>query len=218
LNAFWTEVSEAGSKDSKLGPEKIWLEWQKIVELDKLQYGALPDGKKPEEWSEGSSLDEFWSHKFLESFGKTLTAIEFRTAFKTIDINFDKKMALVEFLLYDRKQNVDELMKRPQGTNEDLERAKVALKEVQTQIDAIEKQKGALEKKAAGSGVQANAAKNELEQLLTKDNTALNKAVLSAEAAVRKAAKNKTDTPQGALWWLERELAEAKKYKPKKAQ
>jgi len=107
LNAFWPEV---GSK-----AEQIWGHWGKIKELDLQQYNALPTGKKPETHSEGQALDEFWSHKFLESIGKTLSVVEFRQEFKKIDANCDKNMGIVEFLLWEYKLSVDELMKRPQG-------------------------------------------------------------------------------------------------------
>ncbi len=37
---------------------------------------------------------------------------------------------------------------------------------------------------------------------------------VTAAAAVRKAQKNKDLSAAGTLWWMERELEEAKKYKP----
>jgi len=210
LNAFWPELSEKA--------EEVWNFWLKIVDVDKLQYGALPEGKKDEEWKEGSSLDEFWSHKYLESFDKVLTALKFREEFKKIDINFDKRMALVEFLLFEYKQTVDVLMKRPQGTNEELVKAQAALADVQAEIKKIEKKKSALEAQAAAGGVKGSSAKNELEQLLAADPTDLNRALVTAEAAVRRAQKLKGEQPQGAIWWIDRELKEVKKYKPRKKQ
>jgi len=111
---------------------------------------------------------------------------------------------------------VDELLKRPQGTNEELVKAQAALAVVQEEIKKIERKKQILEEKIAGSeGVKKNTAKNELEQLLNADPTDLNRAVVTAEAQVRKAQKLKGDQPQGALWWVGRELEEAKKYKPR---
>jgi len=215
LNAFWPELKEEGA-------EKVWVFNQKFIDLDKLQYGAMEEKARaeafPQGWVEGNSLDEFWSHKYLEVWGKPLTAIAFRQEFKKIDVNFDKHMALVEFLLYEYKQSVEELLSRPQGTNDELVKAQAALEAVQTEIRKIEKKKDELEAKAAVGGVKGNAAKNELEQLLTADPTELNRAVVTAEAAVRKAQKIEGDTPKGALFWVDRQLQEAKKYKPKKAQ
>jgi hypothetical protein len=55
LNGFW---KEEGEKEA----ENVWKYAQKFIELD-------PKKK------EGNELDEFWSHKFLESLGETLTVI-----------------------------------------------------------------------------------------------------------------------------------------------
>jgi len=197
LNAFWVE----SGKDAEL----IWSYVQSFHKLDE------KNGK------EGHDLDEFWSHKFLETHGDTLTVIAMREALRQIDIDNNKRMSTIEYLLWKYKQSVKELLSRPQGTSEDLVKAQQALDDVQAEIAKIEAKKAELEEKAAGSGVKALNAKNELEQLLTKDNTALNKAVLTAEAAVRKAQKQ-GGTAQGSLWWLDRDLTEAKKYKPSKRQ
>jgi len=51
--------------------------------------------------------------------------------------------------------------------------------------------------------------------LLKADQLPLRKALISAEAAFRKAQKSKDVEAQGTLWWLNAELEEAKKYKPK---
>lgn len=58
LNAFWKE----GMQDEA---EKVWLHANKFMELD-------------EKKKDGNELDEFWSHKFLESLGETLTVIQLR--------------------------------------------------------------------------------------------------------------------------------------------
>eukprot|EP01123_Difflugia_compressa_P007209 TRINITY_DN1979_c0_g1_i2.p1 TRINITY_DN1979_c0_g1~~TRINITY_DN1979_c0_g1_i2.p1 ORF type:complete len:243 (-),score=54.84 TRINITY_DN1979_c0_g1_i2:23-751(-) len=146
LNAFWKEI---GNK-----AECIWDNWMKIKELDRLQYNALPPAKKPEVYTEGNSLDEFWSHKFLEGIGKTLSVVEFRQEFKKIDANSDKNMGLVEFLLWEYKFSVDELMKRPQGgeTGEVL-KAQAMLADVETRFKAAQ---DALDK---ASVTEANAKK-----------------------------------------------------------
>jgi len=196
LNAFWNEV--------RGDAEQIWQWGQKFKELDKA--GG----------SDGNSLDEFWGHKFLEVSGEPLTVIKMREVLREIDINNDKRMCLLEYLLYFYKQTLKELLSRPQSTNEMLERAQEALRVVQDEIDKIEKQKAELEAAAEGSGVKANAARAELQQLLVRDNTDLNRSVITAEAAVRKAQKLGGEDAQGAVWWVNRDLEEAKKYKPRK--
>jgi len=193
---------------------------QNVVKKLKLFGNGVKHLKKLDQTKheEGNDLDEFWSHKFLETVGNTLTVMEMRAALKEIDVDNNKRMSLLEYLIYRYKQTVKELLSRPQGTNEDLIKAQEALQAVQSEIRKIESKKSELEEKSAGEGVKAMQAKNELEQLLKKDNTELNKAMFTAEAAVRKASKQGGSTAQGALWWLERDLEEAKKYKPKRKQ
>jgi len=90
-------------------------------------------------------------------------------------------------------------------------KAQEALSAVTAEINKIEKQKSELEALAAGQGVKAMQAKNELSQLLLRDPTDLNRALLTAEAAVRRLGGV---APPGAVWWLQRELEDMKKYKP----
>jgi len=132
-----------------------------------------------------------------------MSVVEFRAEFKKIDVNFDKKVSMVEFCLYWFDQGVKVLLERPQGTNEELEKAQKALDFANTEIQRIEKEKSRLEKLAEGSSVKANSAKAELAALLSAPTTELNKSLLTAEAAVRKARKNPSgDTPMGQSWWL----------------
>jgi len=213
LNAFWPECQEEKA-------EQVWKFVEKFREYDKEYYKALPENKKQEHGEgEGKDLDEFWTHKALEFFGKPMSVVEFRGEFKKIDVNFDKRVSMVEYCLYWFEQNVKTLMERPQGTNEELEKAQVALDAANAEIQRIEKEKTRLEKLAEGTSVKANSAKAELAALLSAPTTELNKNLLTAEAAVRKARKNPSGTvPMGQSWWLEREVAELKKYKPSKKQ
>ncbi|KAL6071241.1 putative TolA family protein [Balamuthia mandrillaris] len=194
LNAFWAECRNDA--------EKVWQSVEKFQELDL------------ERKKEGNDLDEFNAHRFLEFWGETQTVVKMRDMLRELGLNRHKRMSLIEYLVCKYGQTVHELLSRPQGTNEELVRAQEALEAVQTEINKIETRKAELERLAQGSGVKAMQAKNELSQLLTQDNTALNRALLTAEAAVRKAQKAGGEA-QGALWWLERELEEAKKYKPR---
>ncbi|ELP90729.1 hypothetical protein EIN_025480 [Entamoeba invadens IP1] len=198
LNAFWAECgSEA---------EYIWKTCGLVAELD-VENGVA-----------GCKLDEFQAHRLFEKENLSMSVTEMRQKLKVTDPKF-KKIAYIEFLLHKYQQTIEELMKRPQGTNEALVKAQKAMEDVQVEIKKIEDKKKELEKKAAsGSGVAAMRAKNELDQLCSADKTELNKALLTAEAQVRKAQKagSDGDSPAGALWWLERELTEAKKYKPQK--
>jgi DNA repair ATPase RecN len=194
LNAYWDEHNADG--------EKMWDQVKLMEELDA--------------GNNGSDLDEMKSHIYLEKQGESMTVLQLRQKLRKMDLDFNKRMAMIEFLLFKYDEDVKELIKRPQGTNEELTKAVKALDSVQVMIDAIEKEKNELEEKAAAGGVKGMRAKNELEQLLTRDNTAMNKALLEAEACVRKCKKAGADAPKGALWWVEREIEEVRRYKPQK--
>eukprot|EP01125_Pyxidicula_operculata_P010568 TRINITY_DN3476_c0_g1_i1.p1 TRINITY_DN3476_c0_g1~~TRINITY_DN3476_c0_g1_i1.p1 ORF type:complete len:302 (-),score=100.37 TRINITY_DN3476_c0_g1_i1:135-1040(-) len=211
LNAFW---DECGSN-----AEDIWKHLKVFYDLDKQQYNALPAAKKPETYTEADSLDEFWSHKFLETVGKALTAIEFRNEFKKIDSNVDKRMGIVEFLLWEYKQTVKTLVSRPQGSGDggELIKAQALLEEVNVVFTAAEKRRDEaataeaelkaevqklkeqedaynskteeLKAKSEAGGVAGMRAKNELAQHLQEDPLPLRKAKLSTEAATKKAEK-----------------------------
>uniref|UniRef100_A0A6B2LGB5 Calcium-regulated actin-bundling protein C-terminal domain-containing protein n=1 Tax=Arcella intermedia TaxID=1963864 RepID=A0A6B2LGB5_9EUKA len=212
LNGFWTEAGEKA--------EEIYKQHQKFLELDRLQYNALPEAKKAEEYTESKVLDEFWSHKFLESLGKTLTAMEFRAEFKKIDANNDKKMSIVEFLLYDYKQTPEELLKRKVGNmSPELLAALAAYDEVSVELKKLEKEKDRLRKESALPGVKGKTAAAQLAQLEQSELPPdVKKAIIKAESAVNRAQKKSAGgagpTP-GSTWWIQRDVEELKKYKPK---
>merc|ERR1712115_131007 len=101
---------------------------------------------------------------------------------------------------------------RPQGINEDIEKAEAALNEV---LAEIEKKKAKLAKKAAKGGVKGKAAQNEIEQIEASDPMPLRKAMVTAKAALKKAQKSDNVAAQGKMWFVQREIEEAAKYKPK---
>lgn len=107
------------------------------------------------------------------------------------------------------------MLARPQGTNEQLEEAQRAMKKVQAEIDRIEAEKKRLEELASQEGFKATRAKNELAQLLAQDPLALNKAQVDAKLAVKKAQQSSNIAAQGKLWWINKQVEEASKYKPK---
>jgi len=224
LNAFWIECGDQA--------EKIYGYYQGFLTLDSRK-------------EDGCDLDEFYSHKFLETYGETLTALELRNAMRKIDINHDNRMSFLEYLLYRYSQSVEELLIRPQGvalTQELIDALKaLALarenirqaREEDLKLEAIKSEiaakKSSLEKQSQAGGVKGNKAKQELFALNNEDSTELNAAKLRAEAAVRKAdaavkkaeeAVHKAQSTgekvaAGLNWFMERELEEAKKYKPR---
>jgi len=204
LNAYFNEVQHEA--------EQIW-QWT-------LLFNELDVEKK----AEGCSLDEFQAHQFVDKLGKTMTVVEFREHFKKLDLNFDKRLSIIEYLCFHYGTSPAQFVGKnppldpPTNTNEALMKAQQALNAVQAEINKIDTRKSELKALADGGGVKGMKAKNELEQIQNADNTELNKAFLSAEAAVRKASQgggSAEPVPPGTLWWMMRELEEMKKYRGK---
>jgi len=237
LNAYWEECQGQA--------EDIWKWHGKFVELD------LDKGE------EGSDLDEFNAHRFLESIGETKTVKQMREEITQADLDFNKRMALLEYCLWKNGKKVGEFVKRPQGGNvEEIKRCqemvqqaqkalqaasaaeadlKKALDELKAQEKAYNDKTESLKKKSEQGGVvQKNKAKAELAQHLAEDPLPLSRAKITTEAATKKAekarkaaddkvkeaeaaldaAKQKGGGGEGSIWWAERQLTEAKKYKP----
>jgi len=146
-----------------------------------------------------------------------------------VDVNFDGRVSFLEYLLYQYKDvaNPADFCTRSMGKDEhpEIRKARLALEEVNKRIREYEEEKARLTAESQGSGVKALGAKNMLAQIDAgplKDQ--LNKALISAEAAVRIASKKfggmsggDDMSAAGAVWWMNRDLAEKqKKYAPKK--
>jgi len=255
LNAYWEEHE----KDA----EKIWEYWNIFIELDE------KNGK------EGKDLDEFLAHRFLEKIGETKSVKQMRQELTEADLDFNRRLALIEYCLYKFQKKIEDFVKRPQEgdpearkkienlqnlliqTQKALEEAiqtkkeaakaeqelKVAVKELQEQENAYNSKTEELKKKSETGGVVSrNKAKAELAQHLGKDPLPLSRAKLTTEAAKKKAERTKIAAEEkikeaeegikktteeigilkasakaglGSLWFVERELEEAKKYMPK---
>jgi len=269
LNGFWEKGADKNA-------EEVWNFTQLFIKFD-------------EKKAAGNELDEFWSHKFLESIGETLTVVELREKLKKIDMDVNGKMALLEFLAFYYKKAVKDVVDAPQGANaalireasDKLEAVQTSLASMQTALETqktaeetlkkseaelktavadLEKQESAYRAQIEGfeakindeqtSTFAKNKASAELAQLKSEDPLPLRKAKISQEAALRKTEKaakaaevarvsleqkigetekaaaeaeafledlkSQPANPFGAIWWLERELAEAQKYLPSK--
>jgi len=253
LNGFW-DILE---KDAEL----VWTWAQKLGELHQ------------EKHADGSDLDEFWSHKFLETLGETMTVIEMREKFRKIDADFNKRMSLLEYLMFRYNIEPHAMVTAPQGGDqEQINKAqamvdtaqkavdamntalaaavaaenenKAALEELRAQEKAFEDKKAALEKTKNDPSigiVKRNSAANQLDQMLSEDPLPLRKAKINQSAAVKKSeratkaaeaavknaetklqealdflqrAKQSGGVARGAIWWMEREITEKKKYLP----
>jgi len=120
LNGFWKEGLENDA-------ENVWSNTQKFIELDSRK-------------KEGNELDEFWSHKFLESLGETLTVIQLREKLRKIDADANGKMALLEYLAFKYSKGVQQVIDAPQGDNqEEIEKAQAELRAVQEALDSVQR-------------------------------------------------------------------------------
>jgi len=72
----------------------------------------------------------------LEGIGSTKRVVELREDLRAIDLDFNKRMALIEFLLFHFKCRVEDFVDRPQGDNsKEIEKAQAMLNEVQQLLD-----------------------------------------------------------------------------------
>lgn len=121
LNGFWSEFDDG----SKVGNETYDL-LEKFVDLD-------PNGK------EGKELDEFNAHRILEMHDQTLSAIKMREALRTIDLDSNNKMALIEFLVWQHKKTPEATVNAPQGENQEaMAAAEQKMAEVQAALDDLQ--------------------------------------------------------------------------------
>jgi len=175
--------------------------------------------------------------EFPTSVPEEQTAIVRKKELKdTVDVNFDGRISMLEFLCYQYKASPKELMQRQSGNElpEEVLAAMRALAEVNKQIRAYEAEKFRLEelsKSNNGQGIVALRAVNELAQLNCSPLwEKLNKAFITADAAVRivsrrygvnpngtKNTSNSSCNTSGTVWWLERELRDKKARYAKKA-
>jgi len=169
--------------------------------------------------------------KYARSLPTMMTALKRKQELRDeVDVNFDGRISFLEYLLYQYKDvaNPADFCKRSMGHDEhpEIKKARLALEEVNKRIREYEEEKARLEAEAAGTGVKALGAKNMLAQIdCSPLKEQLNKALITAEAAVRIATKKyggqsggaSGGSSDGALWWMNRDLEEKqRKYGPKK--
>eukprot|EP01125_Pyxidicula_operculata_P014855 TRINITY_DN4_c1_g1_i1.p1 TRINITY_DN4_c1_g1~~TRINITY_DN4_c1_g1_i1.p1 ORF type:complete len:413 (+),score=161.29 TRINITY_DN4_c1_g1_i1:48-1286(+) len=194
LNAMWSE----NGGDA----ENVWKFEKSCLEYDKSYYNALPENKKGDgPYTPNPNLDEFWSHKLLESYGKPMSVVEFRSEFKKIDLNFDKRMSLLELLIYWYKVPVKRIAQYVPGTSEEVEKAQKKLDEVAAAFQAAQE---ALDKAAAAEAEAkraADAAKAAAAEAEKRANAAAQSAAEAkkrAEAAAESAAQAATKAADAA--------------------
>jgi hypothetical protein len=170
-----------------------------------------------------------WTDKYPRSIPQMMTAIKRKQELRDeVDVNFDGRISFLEYLLYQYKDvaNPADFCMRSMGHDEhpEIRKARLALEEVNKRIRAYEEEKARLTADSQGEGVKALGAKNMLAQIDAGPlKSELNKALISAEAAVRIASKkyggqtsSDGGSSEGALWWMNRDLLEKQKRYGKK--
>jgi hypothetical protein len=157
---------------------------------------------------------------------------------KQVDVNFDGRIAFLEYLLYQYRDvaNPSDFCTRSMNQGDEhpeIRKARLALEEVNKRIRAYEAEKQRLEMESKEPGVKGLKAVNMLAQIDSsplKDE--LNKALITAEAAVRTATKKfggqsgsaaaaggaaGAAAADGAIWWMNKDLEiKQKRYGPQK--
>jgi len=167
--------------------------------------------------TEKKDLNHVQASDFLQQNGKTRTGLERKKECKDIDLNSDGRICFIEYLLlhykcmilkayYKRTEKaieedlsrdgvgvtgvgdkiLEELFTLPMGLDPKLI---AAIEEFTAKKRARESKMAKLEKKAAKGGVLGKAAKNEIEQMMSQDLTAMNRIELTLKAAKKKGMK-----------------------------
>ena len=129
LNAFWKQGPSFG--DNADEAESVWVYKNKCVELDK-------------RGEEGNELNEFDAHRVLESLEEALTVKDMRAVLSAADVDFNKYVSLIEFLLYKYKVEWKTLINAPQGNVD-----QVKLKKAQDMVEQAQEDMRQCELKAS---------------------------------------------------------------------
>lgn len=252
LNAYWVEYGDQA--------ESIYsLAWKAMCAAEMEAKGIM----YVHQYEEGTELDIDTTLRFFEilcnrslgernhkeymkeweadaGYAKSLpemqTSIKRKKELKsTVDQNGDGKISFLEYLIYQYKCDVKDLMSRVmaapvQDEDEAIRLARLALEEVQRAIKAYETEKQRLtdlSETNGGKGIKALKAKNMLAQLGASPLAEhLNVSLIKAEAALRRVtreAKERGARPaeqkqgeaqamrtDGTMWWMARAIKEAK--------
>jgi|Transcript_27928 hypothetical protein len=183
---------------------------------------------------EDSKNAQWTAPEYAMSQPEMMTALKRKVELREkVDVNFDGRVSFLEYLLYQYQAvaNPADFCTRSMGTPDEhpeIRKARLALEEVNKRIRAYEEEKARLTAESQLPGVKGLRAKNMLAQIDSSPLwEELNRALITAEAAVRIATrkfgggKGGTYTAadgsqavaptEGAIWWMNRDLAEKKK-------
>ncbi|MEM7184488.1 MAG: hypothetical protein AAF518_26560 [Spirochaetota bacterium] len=167
--------------------------------------------------SNGKTMSIVTAQEMLSRLGGTHSLVTFKRNFRKIDLDRDGQMSMFEFLVHSSKNPkiaLNEFFKKQKDTLRKFSRGLLSVQTVAYEISDLEKKKKELVKNSQRRGVKGRAAQHELKELKNSDPLELNRALVTAEATIRKATRRHSRTNPGATWWLQREIDEFKRYKP----
>lgn len=136
-------------------------------------------------------LDEHQAHIFLEKKGEAATVVEFREKMRQIDIDFNKKISVLEYLLFKYKKTTKQLFEaKPNAAL--IKQLEEAIEKYQAVFRAKKEREeriAHLESVVAAGGKDAPKAKAELMNLKSHDGAADTSNEISALAAKLKAKR-----------------------------
>jgi chromosome segregation ATPase len=179
LNAFWADFA----KDDA---EKFWVFVAKAVELD--------TDKK----ADGSDLDEFQAHRFLEHFHESMTVAAMRDRLRNtgaISAGQFKRVPLTHILVF--KYNVDwhALVNAVQGDQEEIRKAQKMLDEVNAAFNEAQSKK----EEATAALHSAKQREEELRAAKIELEAALNELKAQEEAYNNKTEDLKRKSEEGGV-------------------
>jgi len=138
-----------------------------------------------------NQLDEQQAHLFLEKKGETHTALEFREKMRLIDIDFNKRISIIEWLLFKYKKTVKEMFDAKPNLHliKMLEEAIAKFQAVFKAKKDRESKMAELEKTANGGGPGAAKARSELKSMQMEDPSKSGASEIDALAAKLKAKR-----------------------------
>jgi len=240
LNAYWDEIGDQADFIFSVAWEKIQyadMHAKGISLIHKYEEGndldfniGLYFYEKMVKFCEEDSKKEWTCDKYKASQPEMMTAIVRKRELKEkVDVNFDGRVSFLEYLLYQYRAIANPAdfahrsMKAP-DEHPEIKKARLALEEVNARIKAYESEKHRLETEAALPGVKGLKAKNLLAQLDASPlKEELNRALITAEAAVRRVMKlfgkggaeykpgEAGCKTEGATWWMSKDLEVKKK-------
>jgi len=136
-------------------------------------------------------LDEQQAHLFLEKKGEAQTVIQFRDKMKQIDLDFNKRVSVIEYLLYKYQKTTKDLFESKPNAHliKMLEDAIEQYQAVFRERKEKENKIAELEKIIAQGGKEAAKAKSELAHLKMQDPAKEGANEISSLAAKLKAKR-----------------------------